>query len=454
MFRKNAVYYTCTMAKKKSVFVCTACGVEHFKWSGRCAQCGEWNTVVAADPTVPKTAGSRPALSLADVGVGNAERLKTGIGEFNLVTGGGIVPGSVILIGGDPGIGKSTLALQVAHSLRTIYFSGEESPAQIRQRAERLGVKLDSISVSSSTSVEDILGMAGSADAECVIIDSVQTLYHPEVPGYAGSVSQIREASSRLVELAKRTGLAMLLIGHITKDGAIAGPKVLEHLVDTVLYFEGDFAGDFRVLRAFKNRFGSVNEVGLFRMTAGGLAEVKDKNSLFMSPSSFASAGNAISASIEGSRSILFEVQSLVSFTSFSNPRRMADGFDLNRLILLVAVLEKHGLLKLGTYDVFINVAGGFNITETASDLAVAMSIASSLKDRPIPQNTGLLGEIALSGEVRPVTQCARRVQEFSRSGFKTIVLSKSDCEEARHAGFAGEIAGVSTIAEAMNFLF
>jgi DNA repair protein RadA/Sms len=443
------------MVKKKALYVCTECGMDHPKWAGRCTQCGEWNTIAEAHPAAAKRGGGgREVPTLGEIDAESVERMMTGIAEFDLVAGGGIVPGSVILIGGDPGIGKSTLALQVAGSFRTLYFSGEESPGQIRQRAERLGVRLDAIGVSGSTSVEDVLAIAGASDAECVIIDSVQTLYNPEVPGFAGSVSQIREAASRLVELAKKKGTAMLLIGHITKDGAIAGPKVLEHLVDTVLYFEGDFAGEFRVLRAFKNRFGSVNEVGLFRMTPQGLSEVKDKNSLFMSPSSSVSAGSAVSASIEGSRSILFEVQSLVTFTSFSNPRRMADGFDLNRLILLVAVLEKHGFLKLSSYDVFVNVAGGFHITETASDLAVAVAIASSLREKPVPERTGFAGEIALSGEVRPVTQCARRVQEFARSGFRTLVLAAGDCPEAKQAGFPGEVIGVRTIADAMEFLF
>jgi len=318
----------------------------------------------------------------------------------------------------------------------------------------RLGADFSRISVSTVTSVEEIIATAETERPDCVVVDSVQTLYFSEVPGYAGSVSQIREATSRLVDMAKRTGIPVLLIGHITKDGAIAGPKLLEHLVDTVLYFEGDFSRDYRVLRAFKNRYGSVNEIGLFRMEERGLVEVKDKNSLFLNPYLSSSPGNAVSASLEGSRIILFEVQSLVSFSSFSNPRRMADGFDQNRLILLVAVLEKHGLLKLGTFDVFINVAGGFRITETASDLAVAMSIASSLKGREIPPSTGFVGEIALSGEVRHVSQSGRRFQEFARSGFARIVVPKGEMDEARRAGFAGEVVEAETIARAMDLLF
>jgi DNA repair protein RadA/Sms len=365
-----------------------------------------------------------------------------------------MVPGSVVLAGGDPGIGKSTLALQIAASFKTLYFSGEESPLQIRHRAERLGVASGGISVSPSTAVNEIISLMESEKPGCVVVDSVQTLTVPGLPGFAGAVNQIREATARIVEAAKRTGVPVILIGHITKDGAIAGPKVLEHLVDTVLYFEGDFTRDYRVLRAFKNRYGSVNEVGLFRMTGSGLEEVRDKNSIFLNPFRTSAAGSAVSASLEGSRIILFEVQSLVSFTSFSNPRRMADGFDLNRLILIVAVLEKHGFVKLGTFDVFINVAGGFNIAETASDLAVAMAIVSSLRNKPVPEHTGFCGEIALSGEVRPVPQSARRVQEFARSGYRTLVLSTKDAEEARRAGFSGEIIGINGIAEAIDLVF
>ena len=442
------------MARKPSPFVCSSCGAPTHKWAGRCSACGEWNTIVTARPAQGEKRPAAPVVALSEVGEDGFGRIATGIAEFDMVTGGGIVPGSVILVGGDPGIGKSTLALQVANSFRTFYFSGEESPAQIRHRAERLGVDFSRIGVSTVTSVEEIIAAVEAERPDCVVVDSVQTLYFSEIPGYAGSVSQIREATMRLVDMAKRTGIPVLLIGHITKDGAIAGPKLLEHLVDTVLYFEGDFSRDYRVLRAFKNRYGSVNEIGLFRMAEAGLVEVKDKNSLFLNPYLSSSPGNAVSASLEGSRIILFEVQSLVSFSSFSNPRRMADGFDLNRLILLVAVLEKHGLLKLGTFDVFINVAGGFRITETASDLAVAMSIASSLKGREIPPSTGFVGEIALSGEVRHVSQSERRFQEFARSGFARIVAPKGEEEAARRAGFSGEIVEVGTIAQAMDRLF
>ncbi len=441
-------------AKKRTAFTCTGCGAEHPKWAGRCSLCGEWNTIVAAEEAPRRKGGDAKLHGLSAIGEEGMGRFQSGLAEFNCVVGGGMVPGSVILIGGDPGIGKSTLALQVAHYFRSIYFSGEESPAQIAGRARRLGIEAASVRVSSLSSVEETIRLIEAEAPEFAVIDSIQTLYSADVPGYAGSVGQIREAAARLVDCAKRTGIPILLVGHITKDGSIAGPKLLEHIVDTVLYFEGDFARDYRVLRSFKNRFGSVNEIGLFQMTGKGLAEVKDRNSLFLNPfGSAAAAGSAVSASIEGSRTILFEVQSLVSFTSFSNPRRMADGFDFNRLILIVAVLEKHGLLKLGSYDVFINVAGGFRITETASDLAVAMSIVSSLKNKPVPERTGFIGEIALSGEVRPVSQGRRRVQEFARAGFRTLLLPESDRAEAHAAGFLGELVGVRTVSEAIDFL-
>ena len=267
-------------------------------------------------------------------------------------------------------------------------------------------------------------------------------------------MSQVRDSSAKLVSMAKSTGIPVILIGHITKEGGIAGPKLLEHLVDTVLYFEGDFSREFRMLRAFKNRFGSVNEIGLFRMGEKGLEEVRDKNRIFLNPFGQDSPGNAVSAAVEGSRTVLFEVQSLVSFTSFSNPRRMADGFDQNRLVLIAAVLERHAGLKLSSFDVFINIAGGFRITETAADLAVAMAIASSMKDKTIPEGFGFLGEISLSGSLRPVPQCARRVKEFMHSGFKTLVLSEQDTAEARAAGFTGLIKGVQNIQQAVEIIF
>ncbi len=445
------------MAKTKQTYLCTACGADSGKWFGRCPVCQEWNTLVEVEGAANRRAKGtkKPAvISLGDVRGEELIRRVTGIGEFNLVCGGGIVPGSVILVGGEPGIGKSTLALQVARYQKTLYISGEESPAQLRHRAERLDLPAEEIRLSTATAVEDIIAAAATEKPDLLIVDSIQTLYSAELPGIAGSVSQVRESAAQLVEMAKRTGLPVMLIGHITKEGSIAGPKLLEHLVDTVLYFEGDYSRDFRMLRAFKNRFGSINEIGLFRMTAAGLEEVKDKNRVFLNSFSSTAPGSAVSVAIEGSRSMLFEVQSLVNFTSFANPRRMADGFDLNRLIIINAVLEKHGGLKLSSFDVFINVSGGFQINETAADLAVAMAVTSSMKEQQIPEGTGFLGEISLSGDVRPVSQAGRRVQEFRASGFSTLLVSEADVKEAEAAGFEGTIRGVRHISDAIDAVF
>jgi DNA repair protein RadA/Sms len=443
------------MAKSRKFFVCTACGSDFPKWQGKCPTCGEWNAIVEADaPSAAKAAPAADIVSLSGVEHVEVKRIITGISEFNLVCGGGIVPGSVILIGGEPGIGKSTLALQIAGFFQTLYISGEESPLQIRLRAERIGGPMDGIRLSTATDVEQIIGLAESTRPQCIIIDSIQTLYSSDIPGLRGSVSQVRESASRLAGAAKRLNAVLILIGHITKEGSIAGPKLLEHLVDTVLYFEGNFSRDYRVLRAFKNRFGSVNEIGLFRMEERGLVEVTDKNRIFLNPYLSSAPGNAVSAAVEGSRIILFEVQSLVTASAFPNPRRMADGFDLNRLILIAAVLEKHAGLNLNSHDVFINVSGGFQINDTAADLAVAMSIASSFTNRAIPHGYGFLGEISLSGEIRPVSLCGRRIQEFRHSGFTALVLPEAETDEARNAGFNGQVIGIQTIRDAIGKLF
>ncbi|MCU0848989.1 MAG: DNA repair protein RadA [Spirochaetes bacterium] len=442
------------MPRQKTEYICASCGAVFSKWHGRCPECSQWNTVELHAPDAEKdkkSAGSM--ISLADVSPEGAERLMTGMSEFNIVCGGGIVPGSVILIGGEPGIGKSTLALQISEYFDAVYVSGEESPFQIKQRAERIGIKTGGIRIFTGTDVEDVISIIDRDRPRLIVIDSIQTISSKEISAPPGSVTQIRESAHRISVSAKKSGVPVMLIGHITKDGTIAGPKLLEHIVDTVLYFEGNFSKEYRILRAFKNRYGSVNEIGLFAMTEKGLAEVKDKNRIFLNPFVSSSPGNAISSAVEGTRTILFEVQSLVSYTSFPNPRRMADGFDLNRLILIAAVLEKHAALKLNTFDVFINVSGGFQINETSADLAVAMSIFSSLKNVPVPDGLGLLGEISLSGEIRPVSMCGRRVKEFIHSGFGKIIIPSGDVDEAAAAGFGGEIIGVKNINEAINKL-
>lgn len=440
------------MAKRRQSYRCVSCGEEFSKWLGRCPACGEWNSIEESLPSRNDApADGAHASLLSSFGANEVSRLRTGLGEFDLVCGGGIVPGSVILVGGEPGIGKSTLALQIAGAFNSLYISGEESPAQLRQRADRLEVDPSRIAVSTITTIPHIQATIEKNRPECVVVDSIQTLSVPDAGGVAGSVSQIRESTARLIEIAKKLSIPVLIVGHITKDGYIAGPKMLEHLVDTVLYFEGDFSRDYRLLRSFKNRFGSINEIGLFRMSEKGLEEIADRNSLFLNPYTSRSPGSAVSAAVEGSRIILFEVQALVSFTSFSNPRRMADGFDANRAILIAAVLEKHAGLKLSSFDLFINVAGGFTINETAADIAVAAAIASSLREKSVPDRTGFLGEISLSGEVRPVTQCRRRVAEFIHAGFETLIVAEADRGEAVQAGFRGEVIGVKNISAVIS---
>ncbi len=446
------------MAKNRKVYTCISCGSEFTKWSGKCPLCSEWNSLVEAEKGPSKTSGEKfEVVRLSAVSSEKMERIKTGLGEFNLVCGGGMVPGSIILIGGEPGIGKSTLALQVAGDVDTLYISGEESPGQIKERALRLGIDPARISISTSRDIDvivDTLAGQGKRDFQCIVVDSIQTIQSADIPGIAGSVSQIRDSAAKLASLAKKLSVPVILIGHITKEGNIAGPKLLEHIVDTVIYFEGDYTRDFRILRAFKNRFGSVNEIGLFRMTPGGLEEVKDKNRVFLNPFISSSPGNAVTAALEGSRTILFEVQSLVTYSGFPNPRRMADGLDLNRLILITAVLEKHAGQKLNSFDVFLNVSGGFRINDTAADLAVAMSVTSSLRDQPVPDGIGLLGEISLSGEIRPVSRCGRRIMEFKHSGFNTVFISHSDMKDAKKSGFKGNLIGVKNIAEVIDRLF
>jgi len=442
------------MAKKSDLFVCSACGAFYSKWNGRCSACGEWNTIIEKPHEVNKKNTHVEALSLSSIEKQRVERIITENKEFNLVCGGGIVPGSVILLGGEPGIGKSTLALQISQSLGALYVSGEESPAQIRQRADRIGIDPSRVKISVNNEVGDIISLVENLNSGALIVDSIQTVYNLEIPGIMGSVSQVRESAARLASLAKKRGITVILIGHITKDGQLAGPKLLEHIVDTVLYFEGDFSREYRVLRAFKNRYGSVNELGLFKMTERGLEEVKDKNRIFLNPFRSISPGNAVSAAFEGSRTILFEVQALVTFSNFSNPRRLSDGFDINRLIIICAVLERHVGLKLGNFDVFINVSGGFNISETAGDLAVAVAIASSLKDKAVEDGTGFIAEVSLSGELRPVSQIEKRIQEFKLSGFKRIFVSESDSKNTGNFAFEGEIIGVKTLRDVIALLF
>src|SRR5512141_2260851 len=392
-------------AKAKTVYVCQSCGSQSPRWMGKCSDCGQWNTMVEERVEKPKDVGSvkrkdgSEPLLLGDIQARDEDRFVTKIAELDRVLGGGIVAGSVVLIGGDPGIGKSTLVLQMLRQVselrgKALYVSGEESPAQIKMRALRLGVKTDNLYVLAETQLEEIIRAADGLEPQVLVIDSIQTMFTPELPSAPGSVGQVREVSGRLMIHAKRTGMPTFLIGHVTKDGAIAGPRVLEHIVDTVLYFEGDKGHSFRILRAVKNRFGSTNEIGVFEMKESGLQAVANPSALFLAERPVDVPGSAVVASIEGTRPILVEIQALVSATSFGTPRRTTLGIDPNRVALLIAVLEKKMGVHLIGQDVFVNVAGGVRLDEPAVDLGVIVAVASSFLDKPIDAHTVLLGEL------------------------------------------------------------
>ncbi len=422
------------MAKTKgSVFFCGECGYESTKWLGKCPACGSWNTMVeqkkvSSAPSSINSLTYAHAIPLADVAVADAGRVSSGISELDRVLGGGIVPGSVILLGGDPGIGKSTLLMQTAAELTklgaVLYVTGEESAAQLKLRAERLGVGGDMLILAEN----DLAAIEGEVDRikpACVMIDSIQTMYSADCSGANGSISQIREATSLLTRMAKRTGAATFIVGHVTKDGAIAGPRMLEHMVDTVLYFEGDRQDSFRLLRSVKNRFGSTDEIGVFEMRSGGMAEISDPSTLFITGADL--PGCAVTCVMEGTRPMLVEVQALLSPSPFSNPRRMAAGLDNSRLVLLLAVLERKAGLRLSDKDVYANVVGGIRLFERAGDLAAAMCVASAAVDIPLPKRTAVLGELSLTGEVRPVNRLDKRIQECARLGYTHIIAPNSD---------------------------
>jgi len=423
--------------KTRVLFLCGDCGNTSPRWQGQCPACQGWNTL-AEERVVRVARGeggrsgetvARPAvLRLAEVGAAALLRWTSGIPEFDFVLGGGLVPGSVVLVGGEPGIGKSTLLLQAAARLeesgrRTLYLSGEESAVQIRLRAERLLENTDEVRVLAETELGSILERAGQVVPDVLLVDSIQTVYSAEVEGVPGSVGQVRDCAARFQRFAKETGTAVFLVGHVTKGGGIAGPKTLEHIVDTVLYFEGGGGGDHRVLRATKNRFGSVDEIGVFRMTESGLAGVPNPSELFLGERSSRHSGCAVTATMEGSRPLLVEIQALAARASYGAPQRVAGGFDHKRLALLLAVLEKRGSLPFGQLDVFLNVVGGLRIIEPAVDAAVAAALASSVRDRPLPPDTIVLGEIGLGGELRPIAHLERRLAEASRLGFTRALV-------------------------------
>lgn len=421
------------MAKAKgSVFFCGECGYESTKWLGKCPACGSWNTMleqkkISSAPSINNLTYAH-AIPLADVTTTASGRVSSGIGELDRVLGGGIVPGSVTLLGGDPGIGKSTLLMQTAAELTkqgtVLYVTGEESASQLKLRAERLGVGGDML-ILAENDLSAIESEVDRVKPAYVMIDSIQTMYSADCSGTNGSISQIREATSLITRMAKRTGAATFIVGHVTKDGAIAGPRILEHMVDTVLYFEGDRQDSFRLLRSVKNRFGSTDEIGVFEMRSTGMAEISDPSTLFITGADL--PGCAVTCAMEGTRPMMVEVQALLSTSPFSNPRRMAAGLDNNRLVLLLAVLEKKAGLRFYDKDVYTNVVGGIRLDERACDLAVAMCIAGAGADIALPPRTAILGELSLTGEVRPVNRLDKRIQECARLGFSHIVVPNSD---------------------------
>jgi DNA repair protein RadA/Sms len=421
------------MARAKTIYSCTECGGSSPKWQGQCPHCSAWNTLVesvaAPAPTrFANIAGIRSTVRpLASVDARDTPRIATGVEEFDRVLGGGLVPGGVILLGGDPGIGKSTLLLQAgallgaAHS--TLYVTGEESVEQVALRAQRLGLVNAPIAMLAEVQLEAILAAIDAHTPEFVVIDSIQTVYTEALNSAPGSVAQVRECAAQLTRMAKQRGIGVLFVGHVTKEGAIAGPRVLEHIVDTVLYFEGDTHSSFRLVRAIKNRFGAANELGVFAMTERGLKGVSNPSAMFLSQHPQAVPGSAIVATLEGSRPLLVEVQALVDPVAGGNPRRLAVGLDPQRLALLLAVLHRHGGIEVSGYDVFVNAVGGVRIDEPAVDLAVLMAVASSLRNKPLHDKTLVFGEVGLAGEIRPVQRGVDRIREAAKLGFKTAVV-------------------------------
>lgn len=444
---------------RKTAYVCNECGADYPKWQGQCSACGAWDTlaeitlesVAAAKSPAARRSGwagkiDAPRITaLKDVAQDDVARTSTGIGEFDRVLGGGLVEGAVVLIGGDPGIGKSTLLTQalasLAGSLNGLYVTGEESLAQVAGRASRLGLPLDGLQALAETCVERILEQAIVLRPRFIIADSIQTLWTETLTAAPGSVSQVRESAARLVRYAKETGTAVFLVGHVTKEGGIAGPRVLEHMVDAVLYFEGESGSRFRVLRAFKNRFGAVNELGVFAMGDRGLREVPNPSAIFLSGGSTRQPGSCVMVTREGTRPLLVEVQALVDASPLSNPRRVAVGLEGNRMAMLLAVLHRHGGVMVGDQDVFVNVVGGIRVQETAADLPVLLAVLSSLRDAPLPEKTIAFGEVGLSGEIRPVPNGEERLKEAATHGFRRAIVPKANAPKA------GSIKGMEVIA-------
>jgi DNA repair protein RadA/Sms len=447
------------MAKSKEIYICQNCGAAAPKWQGQCAACGEWNTLVAelltANPRKSSQAdrAQNDASSLAAVAAAESPRLSTGSGELDRVLGGGLVPGSVTLIGGDPGIGKSTLMLQAAAALNAsgavLYATGEESVKQVALRARRLGLETATARLIAETCVQDIVGAASTLAAQVLIVDSIQTMHSDRVEAAPGAVSQLRECTAELVRFAKSSGTAVLLVGHVTKEGQIAGPRVLEHMVDTVLYFESDTGSRYRVLRSVKNRFGAANEIGVFAMLEQGLREVTNPSAIFLSRHAEPVPGSVITVMREGTRSLLIEVQVLADEALSANPRRVAVGIDGNRLTMLLAVAHRHGGLLLHGQDVFANVVGGVRLAETAGDLAIVMAARSSLTNKPVPGSLIVFGELGLAGEIRPVPFGEERLREAAKHGFKTALVPEANVPKRPPEGMS--VRGVARLNQALE---
>lgn len=451
------------MGKSKTAFVCSDCGADYAKWQGQCASCHEWNTLTRISLGLKKsrsemqsagfTGITEEAKTLDQIDLQKVPRLITGINEFDRVLGGGLVPGSAVLIGGSPGAGKSTLLTQLmcgmAQHHTALYVTGEESLQQVAMRANRLNLPMDKLHVMAETNVEAIQQCASKLQPKLLVVDSIQVMFREDVDSAPGSVSQVRESASLLIRYAKQTNTVLLLVGHVTKDGSLAGPKVLEHMIDCFIMLEGDNDSRYRTLRGSKNRFGAVNELGIFAMTDRGMKEVKNPSAIFLSRTEELLSGSLVMVVWEGTRPLLVEAQALVDQSSLENPRRVAVGFETNRLAMLLAILHRHGGLAVGNQDVFVNVVGGIRVTETSSDLALLLAVVSSLRDKPLPRDLVVFGEVGLSGEIRPVRNGQERLQEAAKHGFRKAIIPRGNQPKKQLDGI--EVIAVGRLAEALN---
>jgi len=456
------------MAKRKIAYVCNQCGADHSKWQGQCSACNEWNTLQEFTVSTSKSAsvregyagannklGQNKVVTLSEVSLDEVPRFSSGTGEFDRVLGGGLVPGSVNLMGGHPGAGKSTLLLQtmcyLAEHMPVLYITGEESLQQVGMRAKRLNLPVNKIQMLAETDVEQIVSIAKNHSPKVIVIDSIQVMHTPGVESAPGSVSQVRESAAYLTRFAKQSGTVLFLVGHVTKDGSLAGPKVLEHMIDCSIMLEGDSDNRFRTLRGIKNRFGAVNEIGVFAMMETGLKEVKNPSSIFLTRSDAPVSGSVVMVVWEGTRPILVEIQALVDDSHFGNPKRVAVGLDQNRLSMLLAVMHRHGGVHTGDQDVYINVVGGVKVSETSADLALLMSVLSSFRDKPLPQDLVVFGEVGLSGEIRPVPSGQDRLKEAAKHGFTRAIAPKANIPKGGIAGM--KVIAVEHISQALENL-